>query len=78
MFQIVKDYMNIICECSSFEIFSQVMDNCTENFVIHNNAKSNKLEDQVFIVLKAEQKKNGLPGFWKHHKDNYQQHYRSR
>ena len=66
----------------SFEIFSQVMDNCTENFeclVIHNNAKSNKLEDQVFWY-KAEQKppfKMGLPGFWKHHKDNYQQHYES-
>jgi hypothetical protein len=35
----------------SFEVFCQVMDQCTENFeclVIHNNAKSNKLEDQVF------------------------------
>ena len=35
----------------SFEIFCSVMDQCTENFeclVIHNNAKSNKLEDQVF------------------------------
>ena len=35
----------------TFEIFCQVMDACTENFeclVIHNNAKSNKLEDQVF------------------------------
>jgi hypothetical protein len=35
----------------SFEMFCQVMDQCTENFeclVINNNAKSNKLEDQVF------------------------------
>lgn len=35
----------------SFDIFCQVMDQCTENYeclVIHNNAKSNKLEDQVF------------------------------
>ena len=35
----------------TFEMFSQVMDQCTENFeciVINNNAKSNKLEDQVF------------------------------
>jgi hypothetical protein len=35
----------------SFEMFCQVMDQCTEDFeclVINNNAKSNKLEDQVF------------------------------
>lgn len=35
----------------TFEAFCQVMDQCTENYeclVIHNNAKSNKLEDQVF------------------------------
>ena len=32
-------------------MFFQVMDQCTENYeclVINNNAKSNKLEDQVF------------------------------
>ena len=35
----------------TFEVFCAVMDQCTENFeclVINNNAKSNKLEDQVF------------------------------
>ena len=35
----------------TFEAFNQVMDQCTENYeclVIHNNSKSNKLEDQVF------------------------------
>ena len=35
----------------TFEIFCQVMDQCTQDYeclVIHNNAKSNKLEDQVF------------------------------
>ena len=35
----------------TFESFCQVMDQCTENYeclVIHNNAKSNKLTDQVF------------------------------
>jgi hypothetical protein len=35
----------------SFEAFCQIMDQCTENYeclVIHNNSKSNKLEDQVF------------------------------
>jgi len=35
----------------TFESFCQVMDQCTENYeclVIYNNAKSNKLQDQVF------------------------------
>jgi len=35
----------------SFDMFCQVMDQCTENYeclVVHNNAKSNKLEDQVY------------------------------
>jgi len=34
----------------SFDMFCQVMDQCTENYeclVVHNNAKSNILEDQV-------------------------------
>jgi hypothetical protein len=35
----------------TFDVFSTCMDQCTENYeclVIHNNAKSNKIEDQVF------------------------------
>ena len=35
----------------TFDIFCQVMDQCTENYeclVINNNAKSNRIEDQVF------------------------------
>jgi len=35
----------------TFESFTQVMDQCTENYeclVINNNVKSNKLQDQVF------------------------------
>jgi len=41
----------------TFEMFCQVMDQCTENFeclVINNNAKSNKLEDQVFWYKAAD------------------------
>ena len=40
----------------TFEQFCQVMDACTENYeclVIHNNSKSNKIEDMVFYY-KAE------------------------
>jgi hypothetical protein len=53
----------------SFDMFSQVMDQCTENYeclVIHNNAKSNNIEDQVFWY-KADQHppfKLGDRQFW--------------
>lgn len=35
----------------TFDLFCQIMDQCTENYeclVIHNGSKSNKIEDQVF------------------------------
>lgn len=60
----------------TFEIFCQVMDQCTENFeclVIHNNAKSNKLEDQIYWY-KAEdhpQFRMGADIFWRYHEENY-------
>ena len=53
----------------NFEMFCQVMDQCTENYeclVVHNNAKSNKLQDQVFWY-KAEphdEVKLGSRQFW--------------
>jgi hypothetical protein len=53
----------------TFESFCQVMDQCTENFeclVINNNAKSNKLTDQIFWY-KAEAHANfklGSKEFW--------------
>lgn len=60
----------------SFEVFSQVMDQCTENYeclVIHNNAKSNKLQDQVFWYKAGyhEDFHIGHPSFWKYHTNNY-------
>ena len=60
----------------TFEIFCQVMDQCTENYeclVIYNNAKSNALEDQVFWY-KAEPHEDfriGADAFWKYHDDHY-------
>ena len=60
----------------SFEIFCQVMDQCTENYeclVINNNSKSNKIEDQVFWY-KADTHPDftmGAPELWLHHKENY-------
>ena len=53
------------------------MDQCTENYeclVINNNAKSNKLEDQGILIIKAVVPKDftvGSSSFWGHHKDNY-------
>lgn len=61
----------------SFEVFCQVMDQCTENYeclVIFNNAKSNRLEDQVFYY-KAEHHDNfkmGARVFWDVHKECFQ------
>ncbi len=49
-------YENYAGMFPTFEAFCQVMDQCTENYeclVINNNAKSNKLSDQVFYY-KAE------------------------
>ena len=60
----------------SFEVFAQVMDQCTENYeclVIHNNAKSNKLQDQVFWYKASphDDFQIGHPEFWKYHNANY-------
>jgi hypothetical protein len=58
----------------TFESFCQVMDQCTENFeclVVHKNAKSNKLQDQIFWY-KAQQHgpfKLGSKEFWEMSKD---------
>jgi len=58
----------------TFESFCQVMDQCTENYeclVINNNAKSNKLQDQIFWY-KAEPHKDfklGSKEFWELSKD---------
>ena len=53
----------------TFESFCQVMDQCTENYeclVINNNAKSNRLDEQIFWY-KAQSHKNfrlGAKEFW--------------
>ena len=66
----------------TFEIFCQVMDQCTEDYnclVINNNAKSNKLEDQVFWY-KADGHppfKIGAQEFWEHHNSNFNNNYDS-
>ena len=66
----------------SFEIFCQVMDQCTENYeclVVHNNAKSNRLEDQVFWY-KADPHPDfqiGASELWQHHSKNFNDEYDS-
>tara|TARA_X000000368_G_scaffold63610_1_gene45170 strand:- start:2495 stop:3334 length:840 start_codon:yes stop_codon:yes gene_type:complete len=58
----------------TFESFCQVMDQCTENYeclVINNNAKTNKLTEQIFWY-KAEHRQNfrlGSREFWEMSKD---------
>jgi|TARA_B110000971_G_scaffold2639_1_gene2847 hypothetical protein len=59
----------------SFEMFCQIMDQCTENYeclVINNNAKSNKLTDQVFWykAVPHDDFKIGAPSFWEYSEKN--------
>jgi len=67
-------YENYAGMFPTFESFCQVMDQCTENYeclVIDNNAKSNKLEDQIFWY-KAEARRPfrlGSKEFWELSKD---------
>ena len=63
---------------STFDEFCQVMDACTENYeclVINNNAKSNKITDQVFWYKASEHPdfRIGAPEFWEMHNRNYHQ-----
>tara|TARA_Y100000590_G_C15514786_1_gene936829 strand:- start:135 stop:971 length:837 start_codon:yes stop_codon:yes gene_type:complete len=67
-------YENYAGMFPTFESFCQVMDQCTENYeclVVNNNARSNKLEDQIFWY-KAEPHndfKLGSKEFWEISKD---------
>ena len=67
-------YENYAGMFTTFESFCQVMDQCTENYeclVISNNAKSNKLEDQIFWYKASGhgEFKLGSKEFWELSKD---------
>ena len=62
-------YENFAGMFPTFESFCQVMDQCTENYeclVVSNNAKSNKLEEQIFWYKAAPHRdfKLGSKEFW--------------
>ena len=67
-------YENYAGMFPTFESFCQVMDQCTENYeclVISNNAKSNKLDEQIFWY-KADPHRDfklGSKEFWEMSKD---------
>jgi hypothetical protein len=67
-------YENFAGMFPTFESFCQVMDQCTENYeclVVSNNAKSNKLDDQIFWY-KADPHRDfklGAKEFWDLSKD---------
>ncbi len=69
-----KIWKNYASMFPTFESFCQIMDACTENYeclVINNNAKSNKLTDQIFWY-KAEPRpdfKLGGKDYWEMSKD---------
>lgn len=67
-------YENYAGMFPTFESFCQVMDQCTENYeclVINNNAKSNKLDDQIFWYKASSHNdfKLGAKEFWELSKD---------
>ena len=67
-------YENYAGMFSTFESFCQVMDQCTENYeclVISNNAKSNKLSEQIFWYKASAHNefKLGSKEFWEMSKD---------
>ena len=67
-------YENFAGMFPTFESFCQVMDQCTENYeclVISNNAKSNKLDDQIFWYKASGHNdfKLGSKEFWDISKD---------
>ena len=67
-------YENYAGMFPTFESFCQVMDQCTENYeclVVSNNAKSNKLEDQIFWYKATAHRdfKLGSKEFWEMSKD---------
>ena len=67
-------YENYAGMFPTFESFCQVMDQCTENYeclVISNNAKSNKLVDQIFWYKAQPHRdfKLGSKEFWEMSKD---------
>jgi len=67
-------YENYAGMFTTFESFCQVMDQCTENYeclVISNNAKSNKLSDQIFWYKASAHNefKLGSKEFWEMSKD---------
>jgi hypothetical protein len=67
-------YENYAGMFTTFESFCQVMDQCTENYeclVIANNAKSNKLEDQIFWYKASAHNdfRLGSNEFWEMSKD---------
>ena len=66
----------------TFDIFCQVMDNCTEDFqclVIDNSSKSNKIEDQVFWYKAEPHKpfKIGSKKLWNYNDTHYNTEYDS-
>lgn len=71
-----KLYKSFFGVFPSFEMFSKVMDACTENYeclVLDNTSKSNKIQDCVFWY-KAKIRKNfkvGAPELWQCHKKLY-------
>lgn len=75
-----KIFKNFFGVFPNYESFSEVLNQCTENYeclVLDNTSKGNKIEDCVFWY-KAKIRNNfriGAPQLWKHHKKNYNKNH---
>ena len=77
-----KIYKNFFGIFPSFDMFSQVLNHCTENYeclVLDNTSKSNKIEDVVFWYKASLRPPGsfriGSNEFWNCHKKNYNPKY---
>ena len=77
-----KIYKNFFGIFPNYDIFSQVLNSCTENFeclVLDNTSRSNKIEDVVFWykarLLPPGSFRVGGPQFWNCHRSNYNPQY---
>ena len=75
-----KLYKNFFGIFPTFDVFQEVMNQCTEDFeclVLDNTSKSNKIEDVVFWykAKMGRQFKVGDKTLWAHHRLNYNKNY---
>ena len=76
-----KIYKSFFGVFPTLDMFSQVMDACTENFeclVLDNTSRSNKIQDCVFwykAQYPTPKYRLGSPALWRYHSNNYNRNH---